>query len=600
MTTREAPADPEALAAAWDLAPLVDGGGDAGVDALLDDATARTESFARAHEHAVAGLDAAGLIAAMRALGAIRELIQRATVYAQLRFATDSADPACGALLDRVRRRTTALETRLVFFELEWIALAPDAAGSLLDAAGAQLEFAAHHLRTLQLRRPHTLDAAQERVMTERRLTGELAWARLYEELAGSLEVELEGRRVPYAVAYNQLSDGDGAKRRAATEALAAGMGSGLSTRAYVLNTLLQDKAVEDRLRGYPTWLSRRNLENQLADRSVQALIEAVVGRYEIVSRWCRVKAGLLGGERLAESDLLAPVLAGDARFSYGEARDLVLDVYREFSPEVGAIVERCFAESWIDAPVRAHKMAGAFCETGGPERHPYVLLNYGGRRDDVFVLAHELGHAIHDVLAAHNGIFHQDTSVTVAETASTFGELLLHERLLARAAGDRERLGLLAAAIDGSTFTIFEQVAFNRFEDSVHTARRSEGELSTERLNALYREAWSRLYGAHVDPHPGMERRWSMKPHVFLWPGYVYAYAYGQLLSLSLYALYREQGRTFVPRYLELLAAGGSRPPAELGRIVGVDLDDPAFWASGLDLVQAQLRAVEELAGRL
>lgn len=598
MTTREALGDPEALAAAWELGDLVDGDGDAGVARILDDATARTESFVGAHEHAVAGLDAAGLIDAMRALGAIRELIQRATVYAQLRFATDSADPACGALLDRVRQRTTALETRLVFFELEWIALAPDTASALLDQAGEQLEFAAHHLRMLQRRRPHTLSAAEERVMTERRLTGELAWARLYEELAGGLQVELEGDQVPYAVAYNQLSDGDAAKRRAATEALAAGMASGLSTRTYVLNTLLQDKAVEDRLRGYPTWLSRRNLENQLADRSVEALIEAVVGRYEIVSRWCRVKARLLGGERLAESDLMAPVLADDTPFPYGEARDLVIDVYRGFSPEVGAIVERCFAESWIDAPVRAHKMAGAFCETGGPQRHPYVLLNYGGRRDDVFIVAHELGHAIHDVLAARNGIFHQDTSVTVAETASTFGELLLYERLLARADSDRERLGLLAAAIDGSTLTIFEQVAFNRFEDRVHTARSSEGELSTARLNELYREAWSRLYGAHVDPHPGMERRWSMKPHVFLWPGYVYAYAYGQLLSLALFARYRERGAAFVPSYLEFLAAGGSRPPAELGRIVGVDLDDPAFWASGLDLVQAQLRAVEELAG--
>jgi oligoendopeptidase F len=596
VTAGEALADPQALAAEWQLADLVDGGGDAGVEPILDDAAARTDSFVGAYQHAVAELDAAGLIDAMRALGAIRELVLRASVYAELRFAADSADPACSALLDRVRRRTTELETKLIFFNLEWTALAPDRATSLLDAAGEELEFAAHHLRTQQLLRPYILSAAEERLMTEHRLAGELAWTRLYEELAGSLQVELDGGEVPYAVAYNQLSDGDGAKRRAAIEAMATGLASGLSTRTSVFNALLQDKATEDRLRGYPSWITRRNLDNQLDDRSVEALIEAVLGRYDIVARWCRVKAGLLGSARLAQSDLMAPVLADDRPFPYGEARELVLDVYRDFSPEIGAIATRFFDQNWIDAPVRPHKMSGAFCASGGPGLHPYLLLNYGGRRDDAFTMAHELGHGIHDVLAARNGIFHQLPPMTVAETASTFGELLLLERMLGRAGSDRERLGLLAAAIDQSTFTIFEQVAFNRFEDRVHTERRTEGELSAERLNQLYGEAWGQLYGAGVDLQPGMERRWSMKPHVFLFPGYVYAYAYGQLLSLSIFARYRELGAVFVPSLLEFLAAGGSRPPAELGRIVGVDLDDPGFWDSGLDLVEGQLRAVEEL----
>jgi oligoendopeptidase F len=599
MTAGGALSDAEALAAEWDLSPLVDGNGDAGVDVLLDDAAARTTQFADTYAGGVAGLDADGLTQAMRELAVIRDLIQRASVYGQLRFATDSADPARGALAQRVKERTTALETQLVFFSLEWTAVEADAAERLLDEAGEEIEFAAQYLRTLQRRRPYILSAPEERLMAERRLTGGQAWARLYEELAGGLQVELEGDEVPFTVAYNQLMDPDSARRRAATDAMASGMESGLSTRTYAFNTLLHDKAVEDRLRGYPTWLTSRNIENQTDDASVQALIDAVVARYDIAQRWCRVKARLLGSERLAESDLTAPTLADETRFPYGKARDLVLASYTDFSPEVGAIASRFFDEHWIDAPIRPNKMAGAFCETGGPDLHPYVLLNHSGRRYDVFAMAHELGHGIHDVLSARAGVFHQVPTMPVAETASTFGESLLLERMVRQAGSELERLSLLAAAADRSLMTIFLQVAFNQFEERVHTARRSEGELSSDRVSEIYGDTIRELYGDAVDPHPGMERFWSMIPHFFLWPGYVYAYAYGELLSLSLYTRYKDVGVAFVPSYLELLSAGGSRPPAELGRIVGVDLTDPSFWASGLELVESQVRAVEELAGQ-
>ncbi|HEX3801539.1 MAG TPA: M3 family oligoendopeptidase [Solirubrobacteraceae bacterium] len=597
MAAAEALSDPEALAAEWDLSPLVNGNGDAGVDVLLDDAAARTTRFADAYASRVAELDATGLTQAMHELSAISELIQRASVYAQLRFATDSSDSERSALAQGVKERSTELETQLVFFSLEWTALDPRRAELLLAEAGDDLEFAAQYLRTQQRRRPHTLSAPEERLMAERRLTGEQAWARLFEELAGGLKVELEGEEVPYSAAYTQLMDPNSAKRKAAMEAMASGMPSGLNTRTYVFNTLLYDKAVEDRLRGYPTWLTSRNIENQTDDRSVQALIEAVVARYDIPARWCRLKAGLLGTDRLAESDLYGPVLADETTFPYGEARDLVLASYSGFSPQVGAVARRFFDENWIDAPIRPNKMAGAFCETGGPNLHPYVLLNHSGRRYDVFAMAHELGHGIHDVLSARAGVFHQLPTMPVAETASTFGESLLLESMLGQASTERERLSLLAAAVDRSLMTIFLQVAFNQFEERVHTARRTEGELSSDRIDQIYRETTQALYGDSVEWHPGMESFWSMIPHFFLWPGYVYAYAFGELFSLSLFARYRALGASFVPSYLELLAAGGSRPPEELGRIVGVDLSETSFWASGLELVDAQLRAVEELA---
>jgi oligoendopeptidase F len=293
----------------------------------------------------------------------------------------------------------------------------------------------------------------------------------------------------------------------------------------------------------------------------------------------------------------MAPLPADGTTFSYGDARELVVGAYADFSPELGVIARRFFDESWIDAPIRPHKMGGAFCETGGPHRHPYVLVNYTGRRYDLAALAHELGHGIHDVLSAPAGVLHQHPPLPIAETASTFGEMLLLERMLAAAGSDRERLSLLAAAVDQSLLTVFLQVAFNQFEDRVHTARRTQGELSTERICELFLEATGEMRGDAVERHPGMDRFWSMIPHFFQWPGYVYAYAYGNLLSLALFARYRQVGAGFVPGYVEFLSAGGSRPPAELGAIAGVDLGDPSFWAAGLDLIEEQIRAVEALA---
>ena len=593
----DAVVDPEALAAEWDLSALVDGRGEEGLDAILADADARASRFVDAYSGRVAELDAAGLTEAMRELAVIRELIQRASIYAQLRLSTDSGDEQRGRLAQRVKERTAELETQLVFFGIEWMALEDEHAERLLQQAGEALAFALQYLRVQRQRARYTLGPAEERLLAQRRVTGEQAWQRLFEELAGAVQVELDGEEVPFSAAYNQRSDADADKRQAALDAMGEAIKPGLRTRAYVLNTLLHDKGVENRIRGYPTWLTSRNIENQLADDATQVLIDAVRDRYELARRWFRLKARLLGTDTLRQADLLGPVFADTAPIAYGDARALVISAYTDFSPEFGAIARRFFDEDWIDAPVRPHKMGGAFCETGGPDRHPYVLINYTGRRYDLSALAHELGHGIHDVLSAPAGVFHQQSTLPIAETASTFGELLLLERMLGAGPSDRERLSLLAAAVDQSMLTVFMQVAYNQFEQRVHTARHEEGELPTDRINELFREAVEELTGDAVEPHPTANLHWSMIPHFFLLPGYVYAYAYGNLLSLSLFARYKQIGADFVPSFAEFLAAGGSRPPAEIGRIVGVDLGDPSFWASGLDLVEAQVQAVDELA---
>jgi oligoendopeptidase F len=588
--------DPELLATDWDLSPLVDGDGAAGVERELDEATRRSEELAREHAGKVGELDAAGLASAMHELAEIDELVGKAGSYASLRFATDTADPARGALLQLVQERATAIETMLLFFELEWAAVADERADELLEHDG--LVFCRHYLRSVRRYRPHLLSEPEEKVLAEKSISSSSAWGRLFGELTAALQVALgEGEDVSLDVALSRLQSPEREVRRRAAEAVTTALEPGLRTRGFIYNTLVHDKAVEDRLRSYPHWLASRNLSNEASDESVMALIEAVRGRYDIPQRWYALKAKLLGLPRLADYDRAAPVLPEDVTFSFAEARELVLDTYNSFSPEAGRITRRFFDEHWIDAPVRPGKRGGAFCAYTVPSVHPYVLLNFTATRRDVLTMAHELGHGLHAALAQPQGVFHQSTPLTLAETASVFGEALVFGRMLEDADSTQSRLSLLSERLDGAVATVFRQMAMNRFEHLVHTRRRDEGELSVDRINELWTETQVELLGDAVEVTDGYRMWWSYVPHFINTPGYVYAYAYGLLLALSVYRRYIEEGETFVPRYLELLAAGGSRSPEELAAIVGIDLADPGFWDAGLTLVEEQLTAAEAAA---
>jgi oligoendopeptidase F len=610
MAAPDVAQDPDLARVEWNLDPLLDGAGDgaAGVDALLDDALGRADAFAATYAGRVGELDGPGLVTAMTELAELHDVIGRAGSYAALNFSTATADPERGALLQKVQERGTQLETRLLFFELEWAAVEDEHAERLLAADG--LEFARHHLRTARRYRPHLLSEPEEKILAEKSLTSHSAWTRLFEEQAAAIEVDLspdgdqaDGGPVALEVALSRLFSPEREVRRFAAERVTAALEPGLRVRAYVLNTLMADKMVDDRLRKYPHWLASRNLANEASDESVAALIEAVRARYELPRRWYRLKARLLGLDRLADYDRMAAVTSEDDSIPWSEARDLVLDSYGSFSPELAATAREFFDGAYIDAPVRPGKRGGAFCAYTVPSAHPYVLLNYTARRRDVLTLAHELGHGVHASLARPQGIFHFATPLTMAETASVFGETIVFGRLLAHAPTPESRLSLLAESIEGSIATVFRQVAMNRFEDLAHTTRRAEGELSLDRISGLWAQSQEELLGDAVEITDGYRTWWSYVPHFINTPGYVYAYAYGQLLALAVYAKYEEQGEAFVPAYLELLAAGGSRPPEELGRIVGVDLTDPGFWDTGLNLVQRQLDAAENAArdaGRL
>jgi len=597
--------DPELEGIAWDLGPLLDARSDApdstgdagGVEALLDDAQRRADAFAAAHAGNVAELDGAGLAAAMHELAVLQDLVGRAGSYAMLRFTTATADPERGALLQKVQERGTRIETALIFFELEWAALEDERADELLAHGG--LGFCRHHLRSARRYRPHLLSEPEERILAEKALTSSSAWSRLFEEQTAAIAVELPGTGEPVAleIALSRLFSPDRDERRTAAEAVTAALEPGLRVRGYVLNTLLAEKMVDDRLRSYPHWLASRNLANEASDESVAALIEAVRGRNELPRRWYRLKAQLLGLERLADYDRMAAVTDEDEQIPWARAKDVVLDSFAGFAPELADSARAFFDEHRIDAPVRPGKRGGAFCAYTVPSAAPYVMLNYTSRRRDVLTLAHELGHGVHAALARPRGVFHFSTPLTLAETASVFGETLVFNRLLEEAPTPASRLGLLAESIEGSIATVFRQVAMNRFEHLAHTARREQGELSLDRIGDLWAESQEELLGDAVEVTEGYRRWWSYVPHFINTPGYVYAYAYGQLLALAVYGRYEEEGEGFAPAYLELLAAGGSRPPEELGRIVGIDLADPGFWDRGLELVERQLEAAEAAA---
>ena len=579
---------------AWDLSDLYDGPEDPELERELSEAKEATVAFRERYRGEVAELDAAALAEAVAEREAIDERVDRVMTFAQLRFSTDMADPARGALVQRIQEEYAAMSTELLFFGLEWAALEDEQAEAVL--ADAAVDRYRHYLQALRRYRPHLLSEPEERIMTEKSVSGSSAWSRLYSELLSGLRVELDGEEQSLEVALARLQDADRDVRRAAADAITAGLQPGLRTRTFVFNSILLDKAIDDRLRGYPSWISSRNLANEVSDEAVQALVDATVSRYDVPQRYYRLKARLLGLDRLKHYDRVAPFSEETAHTSWDEARQMVVDAYSGFSQRAGDIVDGFFEQSWIDAPVRPDKTNGAFCATTVPGVHPYVLMNFTGDRRSVLTLAHELGHGLHGVLAQDLGLYNASTPLTLAETASVFGESLTFKSLIAQETDPRRKLDLLAGRIEDAIATIWRQVAMNRFEDAVHNGRRDEGELAPDRLAQSWVDTQTQLFADSVDIE-GYDTWWSYIPHFASVPGYVYAYAYGYLFSLAIFRRYEQEGDAIVEPYFELLARGGSQTPEELAQIVELDLSDASIWASGIEALDELLGEAEALA---
>jgi len=581
---------------AWDLSDLYASGDDPRIEGDIAESEAAADAFRDRYYGKVATLSAAELAAAIDELERIESIATRALYYAHMEFSTNMADPARGALVAKLGEKGAGIETKLLFFGLEWAAIEDEQADELLQDSA--LDHWRHWLSAQRVFRPYLLTEPEEKIVTEKGVSGVSSWGRLYEEVLGAIRVELEGEAEPVALetAMSRLYLSDRDDRRAAAEAVTESLQPTLRTRTFIFNTILLDKSIDDRLRGYPTWITSRNLANETSDDAVQALIDATTSRYDVPQRYYKLKAKLLGIDKLQHYDRFAPVAEDASKTSWNEARRIVVDAYASFSDEAGGAVEQFFDAGWIDAPVRPDKRHGAYCATNVPGVHPYVFMNYTGDRRSILTLAHELGHALHGSMAQPLGYFNASTPLTTAETASVFGEALTFKQLLAAEDDPRARLDLLAGQVEDAIATVFRQIAMNRFENLTHNERRDKGELATDRISELWMECQEDLFGDSVGLD-GYASWWSYIPHFMGTPGYVYAYAYGFLFALAIFRSYQSDGDSMVGAYLELLRAGGSKKPEELAQMVGLDLTDPQIWATGIDAISDDLDQAEELA---
>jgi oligoendopeptidase F len=581
----------------WNLNDLYAGLDDPAIQLDLDRADAECAAFEETYKgklDAMArGTDAgAALAVAVQRYEAIDDLIGRIASYASLVHAGDTVDPARTKFYGDVQERMTAASTHLLFFTLELNRI-DDA---MLEAAmaGPALGHYRPWLEDVRRYRPYQLEDRIEQLFHEKSVTTYSAWNRLFDATMANLRFKVLGKTLPIEPTLSLLQDRSGAKRKAAAQALALTFKNNVQQFALITNTLAKDKEIADRWRGFVDIADDRHLSNRVEREVVDALVAAVRAAYPRLShRYYALKAHWFGKKRLPYWDRNAPLPQVPTRtVGWAEAKATVLTAYGAFSPKMAAIAERFFAERWIDAPVRPGKAPGAFAHPTAPSAHPYVLLNYQGRPRDVMTLAHELGHGVHQVLAAPNGALMAPTPLTLAETASVFGEMLTFKKLLAASRDQKERKAMLAAKVEDMINTVVRQIAFYTFERAVHTERKS-GELTAERIGELWLDVQRESLGPAIELNPGYETFWAYIPHFVHSPFYVYAYAFGDCLVNSLYAVYEHAAAGFAERYLAMLAAGGTRHHSELLAPFGLDARDPAFWQGGLGVIE---RLIEEL----
>ena len=590
---------------AWNLQDLYGDLTDPRIDNDLEAALARAQAFETAYRGKIAALDAEGapaLLAALMELESLFELMDKPAVYASLVHAARTDDPRHGALLSRTREQRTLINKHLIFFDLEWIGLADNIAHALVTHPS--LAKYHHFLEQKRAWKPYYLSEGEEKVLDEKATTGKAAFGRLFEETTATMQFASSPRgrqEAPTILSLQEvlakLYDPDRAVRKAASESISTGLQGQARLLTFIFNNIVLDHDSDCRLRKYPEPIFSRNLANEITGEVVEALMTATERHFGLVQRYYRLKKKLLGLKKLHDYDRYAPIFADLPSCDWPTARRIVQESYQAFSPRAGAIVREFFEKKWIDAELRPGKRGGAFSSSTIPSIHPYILLNFTDRIRDVMTLAHELGHGLHQYLSRGKGYLQCDTPLTTAEMASVFGEMLTFQRLQQIYTEPRLRLAMLCSKIEDAFATVFRQVVMTRFELDLHRARKEEGELSTDALDALWMKANKAMFGKVVTLGKGYAGWWSYVGHFIRSPFYCYAYAFGELLVLALVQKYKQDGPAFVPRYLELLAAGGSDAPHVLLAKLGVDVTDPAFWELGLRLLSEMVGEAEALA---
>ena len=525
---------------------------------------------------------------------AIEELLGKLISFAGLLYFGNTTDPKRAKFYGDVRERITAASVHLLFFTLELNRI-DDA---LIDKALHDAKFSRYRpwIEDVRKEKPYQLEDRVEQLFHEKSVTGAGAWNRLFDETIAALRFQVDGEELSIEPTLNLLQDSKEERRRAAAEALAKVFKENLRIFALVTNTLAKDKEISDRWRGFKDVADSRHLANRVEREVVEALVQAVRDSYPRLShRYYKLKAKWFGKDQLNHWDRNAPLPKVEQRtIAWDEARNTVLTAYGAFSPKMAEIAERFFDKNWIDAPVRPGKAPGAFAHPTVPSVHPYVLMNYQGKPRDVMTLAHELGHGVHQVLAAPQGALMASTPLTLAETASVFGEMLTFRALLAKA-GERERKAMLAQKVEDMLNTVVRQIAFYWFERKLHTERR-KGELTSDQICELWMSVQGESLGPAIRLGPGYETFWAYIPHFIHSPFYVYAYAFGDCLVNSLYAVYEKADAGFAERYLDMLAAGGTKHHSELLAPFGLDAHDPQFWQNGLSLIDRMITEIEGL----
>ena len=583
----------------WDLTDLFAAHDDTRIENMLNDCRERAEAFAERYRFALENLEALHaetLRKALEQLEMIYEALGRVGSYAGLLYAADTGKPEHQDLEQRVEQRATEIRNLLLFFELAWLNLEDEIADQLIS--DSELQTYRHYLTRLRRYRPHTLSEPEEKLINERDNTGRNAFGRLFTEMTSSLSFKLERAEKTEDLNLSQilslLHEADRDLRRRAMDTLYQGLSQHGQVFTFIYDTLIQDNLNIDRLRHYPTPIAQRHLSNEIAGAAVKTMMEVAEANYHLAQDYFRLKAKLLQLPQLALYDQYAPV-GQERRFPYDHAKHVILEAFGAFDPTFHRVAADFFAKNWIDAEIRQGKRGGAFCASPTPKLHPYILCNYDDNLRDVMTIAHELGHGLHGCLSRKQNYFDYDIPLTTAETASVFAEMLVFDHLLYQQSDPQVRTALLAGKIEDIFATVFRQNVLTRFEELAFAARK-EKRLTPDALGKLWLDANGKYYGNAVAMPEGYRWGWSYIPHFIHSRFYCYSYVFGQLLVLALYRMYKDQGKSFVPKYLALLEAGGSATPEDLLKPLGVNTHRPEFWQQGFEEIKAlisQLRAL-------
>jgi oligoendopeptidase F len=586
----------------WNLGDLYQGVDDPAIDIDLAKALRRAKAFEKKYRGKIEDLkptNAKKLLKAVVELESLYEQMDRPAIFAMLLHSGKTDDSKHGALLARTQEQRTEINKHLIFFDLEWVKLSQSTAKKLIHRPS--LKKYRHWLEQKRVWKPYFLSEPEEKILDAKAMTGRSAFGRLFEETTASMTCPFTHGDATVQISTQEilakLYDADRTVRKAAAEGLSKGLEGESRLLTFIFNTVVLDHQTDCQLREYPDVMAARNLSNEISGEVVEALMSATEKHYSLVQRYYRLKAKLLKIDKLYDYDRYAPLSDEMPKCDWPTAQSIVQESYDAFSPDAGSVVRTFFEKNWIDAELRPGKRGGAFSSSAVPSAHPYILMNFTERLRDVMTLAHELGHGVHQYLSRGQGYLQCDTPLTTAEMASVFGEMLTFRRLQERYPEPKQRLAMLCGKIEDAFATVFRQVVLTRFEQSLHAAREKQGELSGEHINELWMKANLAMFGDVVEFTPGYASWWSYIGHFIRSPFYCYAYSFGELLVLALYQKYKQDGEKFVPKYLELLSAGGSHAPHVLLAKLGVDVTDPNFWELGLRLLGEMVAEAETLA---